>query len=99
MCGLYELADVAMANEVLHSVMVNVSLGVKSQPLYPAMSATFSASDPVRSFSPLDCQSFKISVFKFIFCFQCVWEHSASRHDSGSANIIWCGQRNIRTRS
>lgn len=35
MCGLYELADVAMANEVLHSFMVNVSLGVKSQPLYP----------------------------------------------------------------
>lgn len=27
MCGLYELADVAMAYEVIHSVMVSVSLG------------------------------------------------------------------------
>lgn len=35
MCGLYELADVAMANEVIHSVMVSVSLGMKTPTLFP----------------------------------------------------------------
>lgn len=40
--------------------------------------------------------AYKPELFTFILRFLRVWENSASCQDGGSANIIWCGQRNFR---